>query len=104
MAVSARAVVNTVVTVESFTLTLTGKDAQILRSMLGGLRRKVRREAVKSNGGNKDSANRARFLVKEIIKAMDDEGITRLNEVPVANSAPDINGEVTEEETYPSAE
>lgn len=69
----------------SVTLTLSGEDARILRTMLGGLRRKTRREAVKQNGGNKASANRARFLVKEIIDAFDAEGAVRLTEVPVTD-------------------
>lgn len=67
----------------SATITLTGKDAQVLRSMLGGLSRKTRREAVKGNGGNQASADRARFLVKEINAALDAQGVTRLSEVPI---------------------
>lgn len=67
----------------SATITLDGHDAQVLRSMLGALTRKERREATGRNGGNKDSQNRARFLVKELIDAMDAQGVTRLNEVPI---------------------
>lgn len=67
----------------SATITLNGKDAQILRSLLGGLSRKERREAVKRNGGNQASADRSRFLVTEIFKGMDAQGVTRLNEVPI---------------------
>lgn len=67
----------------SASIALSGYDAQVLRSMLGGLSRKTRRESTASNGGNKASANRARFLVKEIIDALDKQGVTRLSEVPV---------------------
>lgn len=89
--------------VDSVTMTLSPGDAKVLRTMLGGLRRKVRREAVKANGGGKDSANRARFLVKEIIDAFEAQGITRLDEVPVTDSAPDINGDEYESDTdYPT--
>lgn len=67
----------------SATITLTGKDAQILRSMLGALTRAERRAAVQRNGGNKQSADRGRFLVKEINAALDAQGVTRLSEVAV---------------------
>lgn len=76
----------------SVTITLDIGDAKVLRTMLGGLRRKVRREAVKQNGGNKASANRARHLTKELIDAMDAVGATRLDEVPVSTTAPSITG------------
>lgn len=67
----------------SATITLTGYDAQVLRSMLGGLTRKERRAATGRNGGNKASENRARFLVKEINAALDAQGVSRLNEVAI---------------------
>lgn len=67
----------------SAAITLGGKDAQIFRSLLGALTRKERREAVKRNGGNQASADRARFLVKEIFTAMDAQGVTRLDEVAI---------------------
>jgi hypothetical protein len=67
----------------SATITLEGHDAQVLRSMLGALTRAERRAATQRNGGSKESADRARFLVKEIIDALDAQGVTRLNEVPI---------------------
>lgn len=67
----------------SATITLSGKDAQILRSMLGALTRAERRAATRRNGGSKESGDRARFLVKEINAALDAQGVTRLNEVPI---------------------
>ena len=65
------------------TITLSGKDAQILRSMLGGLTRAERRAATGRNGGNKASQDRARFLVKEINAALDAQGVERLSEVAI---------------------
>lgn len=65
------------------TLTLKGHDAQVLRSMLGALTRAERRAATRRNGGSKDSGDRARFLVKELIDAMDAAGCPRLSEVPI---------------------
>lgn len=70
-------------TLISATITLQGHDARVLRSMLGALTRKERRAATRRNGGNKDSGDRARFLVKELIDAMDAQGVTRLDEVPI---------------------
>jgi hypothetical protein len=67
----------------SATITLEGHDAQVLRSMLGALTREERREATGRNGGNKTSQDRARFLVKEIIDALDAQGVTRLEEVSI---------------------
>ena len=67
----------------SATITLEGHDAQVLRSMLGALTRAERRAATQRNGGSKESGDRARFLVKEIIDALDAQGVTRLNEVPI---------------------
>lgn len=65
------------------TINLKGHDAQVLRSMLGGLTRKERREATRRNGGSKESGDRARFLVKELIDAMDAAKCPRLSEVPI---------------------
>jgi hypothetical protein len=65
------------------TLLLQGHDAQVLRSMLGGLTRAERRAATRRNGGSKESGDRARFLVKEIIDAFDAQGATRLGEVEI---------------------
>lgn len=70
-------------TLVSATITLEGHDARVLRSMLGALTRKERREATRRNGGNKSSADRARFLVKELIDALDAQGVTRLDEEPI---------------------
>lgn len=67
----------------SATITLEGHDAKVLRSMLGALTRKERREATRRNGGNKASGDRARFLVKELIDALDAQGVTRLDEEPI---------------------
>jgi hypothetical protein len=67
----------------SATITLEGHDAQVLRSMLGALTRAERRAATQRNGGSKESGDRARFLVKELIDALDAQGVTRLNEVPI---------------------
>ncbi len=67
----------------SVSLTLKGHDAQVLRSMLGGLTRAERRAATRRNGGNKASGDRARFLVKEILDGFDAQGATRLNEVAI---------------------
>ena len=67
----------------SATITLGGKDAQILRSMLGALTRAERRAATRRNGGSKESGDRARFLVKEINAALDAQGVTRLSEVEI---------------------
>jgi hypothetical protein len=67
----------------SVTLTLAGKDGKILRSLMGALTRAERRAAIRRNGGNKASANRGRFLVKEIIDALDAQGVTRLDEEPI---------------------
>lgn len=64
-------------------IVLKGHDAQVLRSMLGALTRKERREATGRNGGNKASQDRARFLVKEVIDALDAQGVTRLSEIPI---------------------
>lgn len=65
------------------TFTLKGYDAQVFRSMLGGLSRAERRASTRRNGGSKASGDRARFLVKEIIDAMDKEGVVRLSEVAI---------------------
>lgn len=67
----------------SATLNLQGQDAKILRSMLGALTRAERRAAIRRNGGSKTSATRGRFLVKEIIDALDAQGVTRLDEEPI---------------------
>lgn len=67
----------------SVKLELSGYDAQVLRSMLGGLTRAERRAATQRNGGSKASGNRARFLVKELNAAMDAQGVIRLAEVSI---------------------
>lgn len=67
----------------SATISLSGEDAQILRSMLGALTRAERRAATRRNGGSKESGDRARFLVKEINAALDAQGVTRLSEVAI---------------------
>lgn len=67
----------------SATITLEGHDARVLRSMLGALTRAERRAATRRNGGSKESGDRARFLVKELIDALDAQGVTRLDEVPI---------------------
>lgn len=64
-------------------ITLKGHDAQVLRSMLGGLTRAERRASTRRNGGSKESGDRARFLVKELIDALDAQGVVRLSEVPI---------------------
>lgn len=67
------------------TISLSGYDLQVLRSMLGGLSRAERRAATRRNGGSKAAGDRARFLVKELIDAIDAQvgGDGRLTEVPV---------------------
>lgn len=67
----------------SATIELNGYDAQVLRSMLGGLTRAERRAATRRNGGSKAAGDRARFLVKELIDALDAQGVERLNEVAI---------------------
>lgn len=57
------------------TIELDLEDATVLRLMLGGLKRAERRAATRSNGGTKTQADRARYLVKEIIDALSAEGI-----------------------------
>lgn len=56
-------------------ISLDPADATVLRTMLGGLKRDERRAAVQANGGDKEMADRARHLVKEIIDAMSAQGI-----------------------------
>jgi len=56
-------------------ISLDPADATVLRTMLGGLKRAERRAAVEANGGDKEMADRARHLVKEIIDAMSAQGI-----------------------------
>lgn len=81
--VSSKKTVPVAPTLISASIELSGHDAQVLRSMLGGLTRAERRAATGRNGGNKASQNRARFLVKEIIDALDAQGVVRLSEVPI---------------------
>lgn len=83
VSVSAELTVPVAPAVLSATINLEGHDAQILRSMLGALTRKERRAATRRNGGSKESGDRARFLVKELIDALDAQGVTRLSEVPI---------------------
>jgi hypothetical protein len=71
MSVKVEATTRIIPVVEGVTITLDQADARILRMLLGGTHREERRTAVKRNGGTVEDQDRGRFLVKEIIDAID---------------------------------
>jgi hypothetical protein len=63
----------------SFTITLSAYDAQVLRTMLGGLKLKTRGGATAKNGGGRAEVARSKTLTKEIFTALEAQGAAKFN-------------------------
>lgn len=83
---SANPVVQTVISTTGVTLSLSLREAVLLRTMLGGLKLKTRRGAVVKNGGSQADAEEAASLTREIFTALDSAGAKKLGP-PTAQAA-----------------
>lgn len=63
----------------SFNIELSAYDAQVLRTMLGGLKLKTRGGATAKNGGGPVEVARSKTLTKEIFTALEAQGATKFD-------------------------
>lgn len=87
-------VVQTVTTVTGTTIDLTAAEARLLRNLLGGLKQKTRRGAVRKNGGTKEQAQAANLLASDLWKALQADGFAKFGEEV---STPDNDSSVEED-------
>ena len=63
----------------SYNIELSAYDAQVLRTMLGGLKLKTRGGATAKNGGGRAEVARSKTLTKEIFTALEAQGAAKFN-------------------------
>lgn len=75
--ITQKQVVETVVGVN---ISLSGEEARLLRNLLGGLKQKTRRGAVRKNGGSEEQAQAANLLASDLWKALQADGFAKFGE------------------------
>lgn len=81
-------VVQTVTTVTGTTIELSSTEAVLLRNLLGGLKQKTRRGAVRKNGGTKEQAEAANSLASQLFKQLEADGFKKFGTEEVTTPSP----------------
>lgn len=73
--------VETKIVVTGVTVSLTETEAVLLRNLLGGLKQKTRRGAVRKNGGTREQAEQANSMASNLFKQLDEAGFKKYGAV-----------------------